>query len=250
MDIDTRIRKGETKDQYRDRMIKAMQRVAALQRRAIAAGTIPVVMDVDDFGFLMPGFDDLLALKESLPGLRITCFTIPLPKEFNEVENAKQFSFDKYAKWADLVKANPWIEVALHGFSHTHHEMESSYEKTMTILQATENLFERVGLPYVKIFKAPYWQYSYDALVALRDRGYTIAIDRNHPRPVPDGAKTYEYNWSFEEALPGAPIIKGHGHFTGNNTNNIGDTLGNILHHLPETTRFLTISEYLKLHEK
>lgn len=227
-----------------------MKEEEKIRRKALAHGEIPVVMDVDDFGFLMPGFDDLLRLKKSLPNLRITCFTIPLPKEFYEAANAKQFSIEKYTKWAEIVNGFDWIEVALHGFSHTHHEMETTYEQAIKTLTATENLFKQIGLNYVKIFKAPYWQYSYDALVALRDRGYVIAIDRNHPRKVPDGSKTYEYNWSFEEALPGFPIIKGHGHFTGNNSNNIGPTLPNILHHLPEQTKFLTISEYLDKYGK
>lgn len=241
------VRPGESKQEYRARMDAELKAEEGRRRKALARGQIPVVMDVDDFGFLMPGFDDLLRLKKSLPGLKITCFTIPLAKEFYDPANAKQFSFEKYAKWAEIVNSLDWIEVALHGFSHVHHEMEGSYEKTMELLQATENLFERVGLKYSKIFKAPYWQYSYDALVALRDRGYVIAIDRNHPRPLPEGSKSFIYNWSFEETLPGAPIIKGHGHFTGRNANNIGETLGNILHHLPATTRFMTIGEYLEM---
>lgn len=246
MSADLTILPGETKPAYRARMTEAVAKEERNRRRALASGHIPVVMDVDDFGFLLPGYDDLLRLKKSLPALRITAFTIPLPKEFYHSENAKQFTFEKYGKWAELVNAQDWIEIAIHGFSHTHNEMETSYQKTMLTLQATENLFERVGLKYVKIFKAPYWQYSYDSLAALRDRGYTVAIDRNHPRPTPDGLETYLYNWSFEEALPAGPIIKGHGHFTGNNKNNIGDTLANILHHLPRDTHFLSIGEYLK----
>jgi len=250
MPLDLRVQPGETKEQYRARAVAAMKEADAQRRKALAKGEIPVVMDVDDFGFLLPGFDDLLRLKKSLPDLRITCFTIPLPKEFYEAGNAKQFSITKYAEWAKIVNSRDWIEVALHGFSHTHHEMETTYEQAIKTLTATENLFKQIGLNYVKIFKAPYWQYSYDAFVALRDKGYTIAIDRNHPRTVPDGAKTYEYNWSFEEPLPGSPIIKGHGHFTGRNANNIGETLPNILHHLPKETKFLTIGDYLEKYGK
>lgn len=215
----------------------------------MASGEIPVVLDVDDFGFLMPGYDDLLRLKRSFPNFKITAFTIPLPREFLVPENAKHFSTEKYRKWAELVNKEDWIEVAIHGFAHTAQEMEIDYPRAIELLTATENFFAQTGLKYVKIFKAPYWQYSFDALVALRDKGYTIAIDRNHPRPVPEGAKTYIYNWSFEEDLPDLKEILGHGHFTGRNANNIADTLPNILHHLPHDTKFLTISEYLKSHE-
>lgn len=246
MSVNLLKKEGETKTEYRTRMIAALKYEARMRRKAMSNGTVPIVMDVDDFGFLMPGYDDLLALKKSFPDFKITCFTIPLPKEFYQEQNAKQFSIEKYKKWAQIVNGMDWIEVAVHGFSHVHNEMEVSYEKATDTLKAMENLFAQMGLEYSKIFKAPYWQYSWDALMALRDRGYTVAIDRNHVRPVPDGLKTYIYNWSFEEQLPDADIIKGHGHFTGNNTNNIGDTLANILHHIPGDAHFLTIGEYME----
>lgn len=240
------VKPGESKAEYRARMEVAVREAENIRRTAIAKGEIPVVMDVDDFGFLLPGYDDLLALKKSYPDFKITAFTIPLPNEFYG-QNSKHFSLDKYKQWAAIVNEQEWLEVAIHGFSHVHHEMETTYQKACDALKATENLFEKIGLKYAKIFKAPYWQYSWDALVALRDMGYIIAIDRNHQRLVPDGSKTYVYNWSFEEQLPGVPVIKGHGHFTGRNANNIRDTLPNILHNLPTQARFMTISEY---HEK
>lgn len=248
MSVDISVKKGETKPQYRERMAREMREHLRRRRRMISRGEVPVVMDVDDFGFLMPGYDDLLRLKKSYPGFKITAFTIPLPKEFYHNQNAKQFSIEKYKQWAAIVNQHDWIEVAIHGFSHVHYEMEVSYEQADKTLQAVENFFGQIGLEYKKIFKAPYWQYSYDALVALRDRGYVVGIDRNFQRPIPEGLKTYIYNWSFEEPLPEVPVIKGHGHFTGNNTNNIGDTLANILHHLPADAHFITIGEYYDKH--
>lgn len=246
MPVDLTVKPGETKLEYRARMIEAVKEATKHRRRAISRGEVPVVMDVDDFGFLLPGYDDLLALKKSFPDFKITAFTIPVPKEFYGNQNAKHFSIGKYKQWAELVNEQDWIEVAIHGFSHTHNEMEVSYDKAINTLKATENFFKQVGLKYEKIFKAPYWQYSYDSLVALRDMGYLVAIDRNHQRPVPDGLETYVYNWSFEEVIPEGDIIKGHGHFTGNNRNNIGDTLPNILHHLPADAHFMTIGDYHK----
>lgn len=246
MQIDSAVRTGETKAQYRERMLAEFAKAQKAQRHALATGKIPVVMDVDDYGFLLPGHDDLLNLKASLPNFKTTVFTIPFSKEFFNEQNAKHFKVEKYRQWANIVNELGWIEIALHGFAHTHHEMELTYDKAIEMLEATENLFDEIGLKYKKIYKAPYWQYSYDALVALRDKGYVVAIDRNHPRPTPAGLQTYIYNWSFEEQLPGDPIIKGHGHFTGKNTNNINDVLGNVLHYLPRTTEFIFISEYIE----
>lgn len=245
--LDTKVKPGESKEAYRARMEQEIKTLLKRQRDAMSEGKIRVVMDVDDFGFLLPGYNDLLMLKKSLPNLKVTCFTIPLPREFYHSENAKLFTWEKYRKWAEIVNQHDWIEVAIHGFSHTHHECSCGYEDAIMIIDATEKLFERVGLRYSKVFKAPYWQYSYDFFMALKDRGYICAIDRNHVRTVPAGLSTYVYGWSFEEpVLPDAEIIKGHGHFYGNNTNNIIQTLGNILHLLPRDTQFLTISEYAK----
>lgn len=245
--IDPAVREGESKEQYRERMFKELREADQKRRAMFSRGDIKVVMDVDDLGFLLPGYDDLLRLRDSFKDFKITAFTIPLPKEFFNGVNAKQFTTEKYKKWAAIVNEQKWLEVAIHGFAHTQNEMEISYEKATQMLQATENFFDEMGLQYSKIFKAPFWQYSYDAMVALRDRGYVISIDRNHQRPVPDGAKTFVYNWSFEEPLPeNVDVLKGHGHFVGRNTNNISDTLGNILHHLPRDTHFMTIGEHLK----
>ncbi len=244
--INFAVKKGETKKEYRERIFRETQEDARRRRRSMNRGEIPVVMDVDDFGFLLPGHDDLLRLKKSFDNFKITAFTIPLPKEFYHSGNTRHFTVEKYRKWAEIVNGMDWLEVAIHGFSHTHNEMEIGYDKTIKLLTATENYFEEIGLKYSKIFKAPFWQYSYDALVALRDKGYIVAIDRNHQRPVPDGLKTYIYNWSFEEPVPDTSIVRGHGHFTGQNKNNISDTLGNILKVLPTGTKFMTIGEYME----
>jgi len=250
LDFDIKVREGETKEKYRLRMAREMRIANRKHRKMFIDGEIKVVMDVDDLGFLIPGYDDLLRLKKNFPNFKITCFTIPLPKQFFNNQNAKQFTIEKYKKWAEIINEQDWIEVAIHGFAHTQNEMEIDYAKADELLQATENFFQEVGLNYSKIFKAPYWQYSYDALVALRDRGYVVAIDRNYQRPVPDGLETYVYNWSFEEPLPLLAPVKGHGHFTGRNKNNIKDTLANISHHLPRDTQFMTIGEYQKIYGK
>jgi len=238
---------NETKPQYRERMFDLLRKQQEDFRNKLKTGEIKVVMDVDDFGFLMPGFDDLLRLKKSFPNFRITCFTIPMPKEFFTKENSKHFKAEKYKRWAKIVNSYDWLEIALHGFAHTHYEMDVEYGKAELVIKATENLFKEIGLEYSKIFKAPYWQYSYDALNALHDKGYVIALDRNHPREVPKGAKTYIFNHSFEEALPMSEIIKSHGHFTGKNKNNIAPNLHNILASFPKETQFMTIGEYLNV---
>ena len=246
MQVNYKVQKGETRLQYRARLQKESKDLYLLRKDQLISGELPCTMDVDDFGFLLPGYEDLLRLKKSLPNLKVTLFTIPMSSNFFNSHNAKHFKWESYKKWAKIVNSQDWIEVAFHGFAHVHNECDTSYDKSVTILEATEKLFERVGLKYIKLIKAPYWQMSYDFMVACRDRGYTVAIDKDHMRPIPEGLKTYIFNWSFEEQLPAeTPVIKGHGHFTGYNKNNISDTLHNILVELPKDTKFKFVSEYL-----
>ena len=245
MQIETSVRKGESKEEYTARINAELIAQNKKRREALESGELRVTMDVDDFGFLLPGYDDLLRLKKSLPNLKVTCFTIPLDAAFFVSKNAKHFKLDSYKRWANIINKTDWIEIAMHGFSHVPSECDIGHDKSNTLLDAVENIFDKVELEYVKLIKAPYWQMSYDFLNVCRDRGYTVAIDRNHMRPVPKGLRSYLYNWSFEEPIPFLEPIKGHGHFTGQNKNNIKDTLGSILRQLPATTKFDFVSDYL-----
>lgn len=236
---------GETKEEYRKRIVKVMEKEKVMLREKMIKGEVKTIFEVDDLGFLLPGFDDLLRLKKSFPDFKVTAFTIPFPHQFFG-DNAKQFKTKKYKQWAQIVNSYEWLEVAIHGFHHVPFEFDCSYQKAETAIRAWENLFREIGLKYSKIFRAPYWQYSYDSIQALKDNGYTVCIDRNHPRPVPEGTKTYMYNWSFEEAIPPSDVIKGHGHFVGQNQNNIKECLPNILNQIPTEAKFITLGEYLK----
>jgi predicted deacetylase len=207
---------------------------------------LKLALSIHDFGFLMPGYEDLLRLKEHYPNFKMTCFTIPMPKEFFTLENQKHFKVKKYKEWAKFVNECGFIEVSLHGFSHTENEMNSSYQKAEMLLKAAENLFKNVGLNYKKIFVAPYWQYSYDALQALKDNGWTVELDRNNLPNVPEGTKVFTYNWSFEEQMPPLETVIGHGHTMSHGVkNDMGTCFQNILKQIPEDTEFKFLSEIL-----
>jgi len=204
------------------------------------------VCEADDLGHLLPGLDTLTKIKEMYPKFKFTAFTVPMPKQILIKENVKHFSEEGYKKWAKVINSFDWLEIAVHGLFHTKKEFTKDYDYTMTQIDAIENTFKRIGLNYKKIFKAPYWQYSWWALKALRDRGYIIALDRNHPLKVPEGCKTYYYNWSFEEPAPQEDIIKGHGHMYGGQIeNDLDRCFANISGTIPTNSDFLTISEYL-----
>lgn len=246
MPLNPSVQKGESKEEYRKRIAVEMAAELEERRQKMISGEVKMTFDVDDFGFLLPGYDDLLRVKRSLPNLKATMFSIPLDSKFFNETNSKHFKWKSYERWAQMVNELDWLEIAFHGFAHVHNECDVTYEKSITLLKAIENVYDRVGLEYVKIIKAPYWQMSYDFMAACRDRGYVVAIDRDRIRPVPKGLETYMFNWSFQEPLPLKPLIKGHGHFTGRNSNNIKDTLHNILSQIPKETQFMFVSEYLK----
>lgn len=202
-------------------------------------------LDVDDFGFLLPGIDDMLRLKKHWPGFKMTCMTVPLPKEFYFGENAKYFTNEKYKKWAKMVNDLGFIEIGLHGFSHTMGEFDCKYQHAGLQLKAAEALFEEVGLRYKKIFRAPYWQYSYDSLMALKDRGYVVCANPENPCAIPPGTKIHAHNWSFERPLPDAKVIKGHGHSS--NTERVKNSLAtcyeNMAKVIPKDAEFGFLSE-------
>ena len=206
-----------------------------------------------DLAFLLPGLPDILRLKEVYPDFKMTCFTIPMSKHFFNQENAKLFKIEKYKQWAEIINSYDWLEVGMHGFAHTKHEADTSYEGVKTMIKAGENLWKQVGLEYKKLFAAPYWQYSYDGFNALKDMGYAIGIDRNNPRIVPEGAKTFTYNWSFEETVRpkfGNTIV-GHGHLMDQGvTNSINQTFYNITKQIPRDAKFGFISELINLKDQ
>jgi len=208
-------------------------------------------LGIDDFGYLMPNFDILLRLKKTYPDFKITLFTVALPHQILIKENLKYFSEEKYKKWAEMINSYDWIQIAVHGLYHTHGEMLLGYEKTKMLIQAIENVFKRIGLKYVKLVKAPYWQYSWFALKALRDKGYAVALDRNHPMEVPKNIKHFYYNWSYNEPLPDKDIIIGHGHlFKGGHKNDIETCFENILNNIPLDAKFGFLDEVISNNSK
>jgi hypothetical protein len=171
---------------------------------------------------------------------------VPLPNQFFSAANVKDFKEDRYKEWAKIINSySDWLEIGIHGFVHNKGEMDVDYDKATQLIEASEKMMKRIGLNYKKLFVAPYWIYSWWALKALRDKGYTVCLDRNHAIQTPKGTKTYYYNWSLEETeLPTVDIIKGHGHmYQGGHANALEDVYANILKQIPADANFKFISE-------
>ncbi|MHA1749530.1 MAG: DUF2334 domain-containing protein [Promethearchaeota archaeon] len=197
------------------------------------------ILDFDDFSPIKPGFDLLRKLKEHFPNFKCTLFT----PAFNLKIFTKEVSLDKFKYWGRLVAENQdWIEIAPHGFSHIRGEWQVDRKQAEIQIKACENVFKQLGIKIVKIFKFPYWEGSKEAEEVLKERGYTLAIDRNNPVVYTD-IPTYVFNWSIDEPIPDYPIVRGHGHIW-LTSNGLDKCFPNLLK-IPQNSEFKFVSEYL-----
>ena len=200
------------------------------------------ILDFDDLSFTKPGIEYLHKMKEHYPDFRCTAFT----PAFDIGVFMKKVSIEKFKQWGELLQeTKDWIEIAPHGFAHLRGEcLTDDRQKWETLLNAIEHTFEQIGVDFVKVFKAPYWEISKVGEEILKERGYVLAIDRNNPKTLTD-IPTYVWNWSIDEMpIPKYHTIKGHGHVYLTN-NGLDSCLPNLLK-IPKGTKFITVSEYLK----
>lgn len=201
------------------------------------------ILDFDDLSATSEGLDDLMTVKEHYPGFKCTCFVSPL----NPQLLTGKLKLEDYKRWTKAIRELDWLEIAPHGFGHVENEMERGKEKSELIVNAIEKAFDEIGLPYAKVFKAPYWQISTQAMRVLKDKGYKIAWNRDEKPPREFKDILYIYNWSIEESVPKEKkVVKGHGHVGGTMNNDISWCLPNLLN-IPTNAKFKTVSEYLDI---
>ena len=131
-----------------------------------------LVVDFDDFSEKNHKLDLLKKLKQEIPNLKVTLFTVP-------ADSSKEFC-QKIAQW-------DWVELALHGEKHNHLECSIwTKEKTLEVLNKYEqwNCFQ-------KIFKPPYWAGSKGLYEALAEKGYIVA---QTPTAIVGDNKVYRLN--------------------------------------------------------
>jgi len=213
-----------------------------------------VIFDLDDFQ-IGNALENLKKIKEHFPQFKCTAFTIPM--NINLITG--EITMKKYKQWIEAVKECDWIEIALHGFNHLPPPEMKEFERdgkiykvnkkrAEEIIRAGENLLKQLELPFVKVWKSPFWETSDEAYEVLKERDYIVGVDKNQPLPKLEGLKMYQYNWSIDEEMPKGDVIKAHSHCYGTN-NDLTMNLFNILK-LPEDSEFLTVSEYWNQYQK
>lgn len=167
----------------------------------------PVVFDLDDFciGKLVDqnressdALDKLRWLKEIIPTLKVSLFTIPALSDKHQLSH--------------IAQTCKWIELIPHGYTHdTSRECERwTYSQMTSLLRK----LRAEKWPMVHGFKAPGWQISDPCYMALQDAGYWIADQVYNRGRRPSGISYYELDQEDVES------VHGHiGHLGGHNAN-------------------------------
>lgn len=138
-----------------------------------------VVFDVDDFvgnrnDRTYMGFVPLLGdLKDAIPELKVTLFTIPYLSNIEIV----------LRDWAD----KDWVELAVHGFSHIQGEFVGSSE---ALIRYVLDEFGQTGV-FQRGFKAPYWEATPQLYSALLHAGYWVADHPMNIKEIPPEVDAY-----------------------------------------------------------
>ena len=191
---------------------------------------IPYICDFDDWPngkeIFLP---TLLGLKNILPNLKVTLFTIPSKVNLEILDETKRFD---------------WIELALHGFLHGENyefaKLNKEEAKDLILQGYKESVF-------VKGFKAPGWQISEGTMEALKELGFWVAVQYNDGRLNGDVNGPYQpkvieglESYAFKE-YPNA--IHGHTwNCCGNGISEIWEEFMKI----PKDAEFITINEYVQ----
>lgn len=190
------------------------------------------IMDLDDYSDQYNCLPWLLKMKELLPNLKVTLFTIPNKISDELLEQTLQYK---------------WIQLAIHGFDHI-----SNYECAKMSGEDFAAKVEKIKHmeAYVRGFKAPGWQINQNIMQVLKDWGWWLAVQYSdgrmngdingpyQPKVIPD-LKFYAINelYGYYKAI--------HGH-TWECCGNGPEDLQQRLVNMPKETEFVFINDYLK----
>lgn len=185
-------------------------------------------LDLHDFSVLNNRLDLLLELKEHIPELKVSMFTIPLHVAKEMTTEGRLLRESELKKVKDNLD---WIQIIPHGLTHMPYEFMKADRWTMKMtLEAIDEAFKKDGLPYEKGFCAPYWLWNQDVVDVLDENGWWGAIDRNQPEMLKT-KKYYVYSHSIDEPFwtLGSDTLNLHGHIDLTSPNDIEACLLNLM---------------------
>lgn len=172
-------------------------------------------VDFDDYcDVVVDRLDLLVALKEKIPPLLVTLYTIPQRTSAASIAAAKALG--------------SWVQLAPHGWRHTRGECLS-----WTSDEAVDkiSLARDMGID-APIFRAPAWLLDAEVYDACKSLGYAVASHKTF-RITDTTVPEYIYNWR------GSGVKGVHGHMTQVSGNYIEDMLKDGRLDLPASASFV-----------
>jgi hypothetical protein len=178
----------------------------------------PIILDFDDLcDNTVEKLGWISRLKDRMPELKVTLFTIPARTSDATIRQARDLG--------------PWVALGMHGWIHTLGECWSwTREDAVARMQAAAGRGIDAG-----VFRAPKWVIDAETYLAARDLDWVIADHRDF-RVGGTGARTYTYN----ATLRNPPWIRVHGHLPDVSGNGIAEHFDDFLASPESTFRLIT----------
>ena len=195
-----------------------------------------ISLEADDFNPLNHRFDVLEKLRSRYPNFKITMFTIPWDIRYETDKGGLPIKHERFKAWTNVVRhavEDGWLEIAVHGLTHSPGEFKGIEGRLAEAkVKFAEAFFNDVKIPFVKIFKAPYWQLSSEGKKAIQDLGYKVVED-------------HYYNWNIKDDFPvELDNIIGHGHVQDVSDNGLDQSLIRLVQ-IPNEYEWKFISEVI-----
>jgi len=160
----------------------------------------------------------LVKLKEHFPKFKATLFVVP---KKCSLEWLKQFK-----------EKHNYVQLAVHGENHEFSECTDwNSAHTIKVL----NKANETGC-FVKIFKAPRWNYNVEVYEALKQSGWKVIVGPNQQPAVPEGLINFTFNWKINQELPPENLdIFALSHMSPESDNDINKCLENLMKFSPDT---------------
>lgn len=210
--------------------------------------TKTLILEYDDFHWKSPEncLDSLLRFIFLYPNIKISLFTTPRHSGLPLSNNPG---------WCDKVKClieSNNIQLAVHGLTHSHSEFkDKNIEDTRNSIIKAEEEFALANLPFVKVFRAPYWGINDYTTEVLEDLNYT----HHYIHPENDKLmfesksriiKGIYYNWNLKDEAPNDNLLIAHGHSHSTCQNGIGETFNRVSKFIDENNpQFKFVNEIL-----
>lgn len=178
-----------------------------------------LILEFDDF-HPNPEVNCLSEVKKlvaDFPTVKLNMFTVAK-------YNGKPLSL--YTEWCDEVRGlieSGNLILAIHGLTHRALEFKhlTKHQAKSDILEA-ESILKDANLPFVKVFRGPYWGINGASIEALVELEYThLYSHRDYldlTNQYADQIKVVIYNWNLKDSFgifeneTESDIIVGHGH--------------------------------------